>query len=404
MWFISQYAGRLQRDGLLDECREQIRALLAEQTREFVILPWDHAPGPEQGEKRDHFYDPQNICLVVDTLGPLLRFCTLGSWADEFLATLLTAREEPVKSAWFLALARAVSCCLLYQGSFGESTGPPIVETQTEPMPDLAVVWNEWERPAVGLEDPAEWTSESALIKYHADVILKSGDLFTMHPNYWEYLFRTLGLGCARTRFPFPTTYRADFCHEPEPAASARTRTTGTGQGIRLLTPCDQLIRDIEAAFCRVALGDGFTLHEGPAFEGNDYCTAEERASVRASDPETCWQDIPDASLWECAELWGFDEEGVRYHLPAYMRWHVRNPPGPNAPRSVFLYDQLTFTHQEGKRVFWELGWDIYTREQKRVIARFLEFIVREGGPFAHAARVAWQSYWHKFSQEAATE
>jgi hypothetical protein len=86
------------------------------------------------------------------------------------------------------------------------------------------------------------------------------------------------------------------------------------------------------------------------------------------------------------------------------MRWHVRNPPGPNAPRSDFLYYQLTFTHQEGKRVFQELGWDIYTREQKRVIARFLDFIVHEGGPFAQAARLAWQSYWHKFGQDAVTQ
>ena len=51
------------------------------------------------------------------------------------------------------------------------------------------------------------------------------------------------------------------------------------------MTTADQLIRDIEAAFASVELGAGLTLHEAQAFEGTDYCTAEERASVRALDP-----------------------------------------------------------------------------------------------------------------------
>ena len=382
IWFISEYAERLHRDGLLDECREQIRTLLAEQTREFVILPWDQATNPEPRETQDHCENLKNSPLVEGTLEALLRFGRLGTWAEEFLATLLIAQEEPVKSAWFLALAGPASCWILFQGCFGGSAETPLVEAQTESMPSLAAIWNEWERRAAVQKHPAQWTSESALLKYHAGVIRKSGDLFTLDPTYWAGLLRTLGLA-ESTSPEQPSTPRVAVA-EPE---------------ISLMTPRDQLIQDIEAAFHSVERGNGLTLHEAAKFEGTDYCSAEERACVRALDPETRWQDIPDSALEDCEDRWGFDEEGFSFHLPAYMRWHLRQPPGPDSLRGGMLYYQLSMNHEEEKRVFWELDWDTYTLEQKRVIARFLEFTTRKAGQHAQDARQAWRSYWHKFSQ-----
>ena len=88
----------------------------------------------------------------------------------------------------------------------------------------------------------------------------------------------------------------------------------------------DQLIRDLELAFEGLERGNASTLHEAVAFEGTDHGTPEERARVRACDPETRWQDIPDSSLMECIDRWAWDEEGFRFHLPAYMRWHLRHP------------------------------------------------------------------------------
>ena len=51
------------------------------------------------------------------------------------------------------------------------------------------------------------------------------------------------------------------------------------------VTAVETLIRDIEAAFGSDERGAGLTLHEAAAFEGNDYCVAEERARVRALAP-----------------------------------------------------------------------------------------------------------------------
>lgn len=179
------------------------------------------------------------------------------------------------------------------------------------------------------------------------------------------------------------------------------------------MTMREQLILEIETAFAGVERGNGLTLHEARAFEGTDYCTADERARVQALDPETRWQDIPDSALEECLDRWAFDEEGFRFHLPAYMRWHLRHPRGLPPGCGGMLFLQLTVTgHKPKERLRSEQAFDRFTLEQKRVIARFLEFMALEARhaevpdaatdqetQIAYAAEQAWQSYWFKVSQ-----
>jgi hypothetical protein len=178
------------------------------------------------------------------------------------------------------------------------------------------------------------------------------------------------------------------------------------------MTEREQLIQRIEVAFADVELGNGLTLHEAVAFEGTDNCTAEERARVRARDPWLRWQDIPDTALEECLDRWDYDEEGSRFHLPAYLRWHLRHPRGLLPGCGALLFLQLSVTgHKPKDRLCCEQSFDRFTLEQKRVIARFLEFMALEAcdaGPaasttkqdaeFADWAERAWQSYWFKFS------
>ena len=177
------------------------------------------------------------------------------------------------------------------------------------------------------------------------------------------------------------------------------------------MTDREQLIQQIEAAFADVERGNGLTLHEAAAFEGTDYCTAEERAQVRALDPELRWQDIPDAALDECEDRWSFDEEGFRFHLPAYLRWHLRHshrlPPGSGLMTFICL---RLWGNTDKQRRCVEASFDRFTPAQKRVIARFLECTALQGpdagspGPdpgldvtFASLAAAAWESYWHRF-------
>lgn len=177
------------------------------------------------------------------------------------------------------------------------------------------------------------------------------------------------------------------------------------------MTLQDQLVREIEAAFADVERGDAPTLHEAMRFEGTDYATPEERARVRALDPQTRWQDIPDAALEECMDRWAWDDAGFRFHLPAYMRWHVRHPDGLPPHSGGMLFLQLSVTgHKPKDRLRCERAFDLFTPTQKRVIARFLEFMAlespgRKAGQDAvvsDLAGQAWQSYWFQFSPPAA--
>ena len=166
------------------------------------------------------------------------------------------------------------------------------------------------------------------------------------------------------------------------------------------VTTSEQLIRDIEAAFATVSRGTGATLHEAAAFEGTDYASAEERARVRAFDTETRWQDIPDSALEACADRFACDEEGFRYHLPAYMRWHLRHPEGFGSSRGVVLFALLSvWGHKHKERLRSEQSFDRFTLEQKHVVARFVEWMALEAGDadLRYLAEQAWQSYWHKF-------
>jgi hypothetical protein len=166
------------------------------------------------------------------------------------------------------------------------------------------------------------------------------------------------------------------------------------------MTPRDLLVQDIEAAFATVERGAGLTLHEAAEFEGNDYCTAEERACVRAFDPETRWQDIPDSSLAECLDFWAFEDEGFRFHLPACLRWYLRHPEELGLFRGGLLYALLSPSHSDvDDRAGWERSWNSYTLEQKHVIARFLEYMASEVPEQRQEARLTWRCYWHQFSQ-----
>ena len=187
---------------------------------------------------------------------------------------------------------------------------------------------------------------------------------------------------------------------KPDPGISTPKAKAEPGNpGEVRITPRDQLIRDIEAAFATVERGAGLTLHEAAAFEGTDYCTAEERARVRALDPETRWQDIPDSALEECLDLWACDDAVFRFHLPAYLRWYLRHVEELGVFRGGLLYDLLSPGHFDvDDRAGWERSWDFYTLEQKGVIARFLEYIALEVADHRQAARRTWRCYWHQFS------
>ncbi|MEM1206242.1 MAG: DUF6714 family protein [Acidobacteriota bacterium] len=82
-------------------------------------------------------------------------------------------------------------------------------------------------------------------------------------------------------------------------------------------------IRLIEAAFEGVTLGSGVSLRETDVLDS--YGGDEERAAARQRDELTDWRRIPDGDIdRRDYALCFMDEESLRFHLPAYMRFALR--------------------------------------------------------------------------------
>jgi hypothetical protein len=53
IWFRSEHAARLEKDGLLPECQEQVLGLLKGRTAQFVVIHWDREKNRQVGFERD---------------------------------------------------------------------------------------------------------------------------------------------------------------------------------------------------------------------------------------------------------------------------------------------------------------------------------------------------------------
>jgi hypothetical protein len=145
----------------------------------------------------------------------------------------------------------------------------------------------------------------------------------------------------------------------------------------------------IEQAFAGVRLEGGTTIHEAK-LEGA-YTDDQDRLDARAKDPETDWMDIPEWKLERfSAPLSFFDPIGWRFHIPAYMRWTLRN--------------WRTSDSQTVDSTIWNFNpfgeWSIeryrtLTSQQGKAVFAFLDFFRKYSGePDADRAIAA---YWYRF-------
>ncbi len=195
-----------------------------------------------------------------------------------------------------------------------------------------------------------------------------------------------------------------------------------------------QLIETIEKAFDGVQLEGGISLREAIVLD--DYGTEEERRQARLQDETVDWRRIPDETIAAASASLAFlDARGMRFHLPACMRFAVRHYEhcdsaiidytiyqleySPEAPAEDvdFAFENMTeqqrsllgdFGTGEGqerlKAKFAGLQADragrlgLLTAPQRDAVRQFLEFMVSEAAQHVDscAARGALERVWRR--------
>jgi hypothetical protein len=199
VWFISEHAARLEKDGLLSDCQAQLSSLVRERLRQFVVVHWDREKNRQMGFDREYKDYVEDCQLVCATLEPLLRFKTLAHWAREFVDTLKCAEDDALKSAWFLTLVRE-SSTWLFLTPIGKPTARRVrIEEKLKEVEENFLthairgsIAKAQQR--LSYVCPPELAADHAVLNYHADVVRESGALFASNPTYWRDLFQELGL------------------------------------------------------------------------------------------------------------------------------------------------------------------------------------------------------------------
>ncbi len=130
-----------------------------------------------------------------------------------------------------------------------------------------------------------------------------------------------------------------------------------------------KLIRQIEAAFDGVELGNGVSLHQARAMD--DYAPAEEVQAARALDTEVRWQDISDEKLDKFSDTLSFmDVEGFRFHIPRFMVYVLQN----EAVHSWAFTNLLYWTDAQHR----ENATSTFSDDQRAAILAFSDFYSEE--------------------------
>ncbi|MCP4976836.1 MAG: hypothetical protein GY931_11800 [Maribacter sp.] len=164
----------------------------------------------------------------------------------------------------------------------------------------------------------------------------------------------------------------------------------------------EALVELIETAFKNVRLGDGIGIFEAEAID--NYASEKETLKARAKDRKEWknWTEIPREVIETfCSVLCFVDLEGMRFVLPAYMKFSVENHK-TNASASIdspiyALSSNPVFVEPEVDKCF--------TKEQYVVFAKFLKFMVLDAGEDyvdSFSASQAYEKYWAKYDSNMA--
>ncbi len=155
----------------------------------------------------------------------------------------------------------------------------------------------------------------------------------------------------------------------------------------------EKLISEIEETFKNVKLEDGIGIFEA---EELDACSSDKKLKQAKEKDRSWWRDwhyIEDKHLaYYTSPMCFMDSQGIKWALPAYMIFSLKN-----YDKSYFSIDTTIYAIERG--AIGKDKKDFYTLGQKRVIAKFLVFMVEVGEDFVDtdSAKMALDKEWSKY-------
>ena len=154
-----------------------------------------------------------------------------------------------------------------------------------------------------------------------------------------------------------------------------------------------QLIQEIETAFKDVELKDGIGIYEADEIDMGSSPKIIQKGNNKDRMWWKSWKDIEDKYVASYSSVMDFmDSQGIKWALPAYMIYSIKH-----YKEGSFSVDTTLYTLERGA-----LGHDkqdLFTLEQKKTIAHFLQYMIEIGDEWvdAESAKAALDKEWGKY-------
>ena len=156
------------------------------------------------------------------------------------------------------------------------------------------------------------------------------------------------------------------------------------------VTEEEQLIQDIQTAFKDVELKDGIGINEADRMELQERDVLIQKGRNLDRMWWSSWQDIEDKYIASYSSVMDYmDSQGLKWVMPAYLIYIIKH-----YKEGSFSIDSTIYTLEAGG--LGTDGLDLYTTQQRKIIARFLAFMVSMGKEYVdvESAQNALDDVW----------
>jgi hypothetical protein len=162
----------------------------------------------------------------------------------------------------------------------------------------------------------------------------------------------------------------------------------------------EDVISQINEAFDGVEQPQEITLHVAEAHDDYDY---NNNHTHRKKDFFGRWQDVPWEHIRACQNALSYLEKvGMRFYLPAYMVWYIRNY---EKEGEVFtdhaLYSLDPHLNDEKLSQYHKDRFSLFDRVQLRACAQFVRFCAEDsdGNTDSNFAQKIYERYWRQYDE-----